>query len=131
MFTNHSEMVKALRKDPGHIHAELGATKLDCWHAATGIVGEAGELIDAIKKNVVYNKELDMKNVIEELGDMEFYMEQLRQALNITREETIQHNLDKLNRRYSEGKFSNEQAQARADKQEELQESINKVTANG
>lgn len=115
-FTNHAEMVTLLRKPAEHIHADLTAKKIDVWHAATGIVGEAGELIDAIKKHVIYNKELDIKNVIEELGDIEFYMEQLRQALNITREETIQANLDKLNVRYAEGKFTDKQAQNRADK---------------
>lgn len=117
MFTNHSEMVANLRKPAEHIHADLSAKKIDCWHAATGIVGEAGELIDAIKKNVVYNKELDMKNIIEELGDIEFYIEQLRQVLNITREETLQANIEKLNKRYSQGKFTDAQAQARADKE--------------
>lgn len=125
-FTNHAEMVAALHKPAEHIHADLTATKIDCWHAATGIVGEAGELIDAIKKHVVYNRELDMQNVIEELGDIEFYMEQLRQSLGITRDETLEANLAKLNKRYASGAFSDAQAQARADK---VQEAVNKSTA--
>lgn len=87
-------------------------------HAILGIAGECGELVDAVKKNIIYNKELDVTNVIEELGDMEFYMEQLRQRLNITREETLQANLDKLNKRYSKGSYSDAQAQARADKEQ-------------
>jgi NTP pyrophosphatase (non-canonical NTP hydrolase) len=126
MFTNHSELVSALKKEPGHIHADLTAARIDIWHAGTGIVGEAGELIDAIKKHVIYNRELDIKNVVEEMGDIEFYMEQLRQALNITREETIQANLDKLNKRYAEGKFSDQQAQVRADK---VQKAVDDATA--
>lgn len=114
-FTNHAEMVATLAKPGIQVLESLTPNKADMWHAATGIVGESGELIDAIKKHVIYNKELNMKNVIEELGDMEFYMEQLRQRLNITREETIQANLDKLNIRYADG-YSDKAAQARADK---------------
>ena len=48
-----------------------------------GVSGEAGELLDAVKKAVIYRKPLDLENVIEELGDLEFYMEGLRQGLEI------------------------------------------------
>lgn len=37
---------------------------------ATGVSGEAGELLDAVKKSVVYKKPLDRENVVEELGDL-------------------------------------------------------------
>ncbi len=114
----HPEMVRALVK-PGHeLLATLSHTKCDLWHAATGIVGEAGELIDAIKKNVVYNKPLDRENVIEELGDLEFYMEQLRQRLGITREECLDANIAKLAKRYEGLTYSDKAAQERKDKEE-------------
>lgn len=118
MFTNHAEMVKSLVKKPEEIAETINHNKIDLIHSVLGIAGEAGELVDAIKKNAIYNKELDIANVIEELGDLEFYMEQLRQRLGITREETIQGNLDKLNKRYSAGSYSDAQAQARADKEQ-------------
>ena len=38
-------------------------------------------------------------------------------ALGLTREEILRRNIVKLNERYSEGSYSNEQAKARADKQ--------------
>ena len=53
--------------------------------------------------------------MIEELGDLEFYMQGLRDALKITREETLKINMQKLEKRYG-GLYSNEAAQARADK---------------
>lgn len=84
-------------------------------HGALGVCGEAGELADAIKKHWAYNKELDVANVIEELGDLTFYMQLIMNELNITWEEVIQGNIDKLNRRYKE-KYSNEEAINRADK---------------
>lgn len=112
-------MVKALAK-PGHeIIKEITPLKAHCLHMAVGVCGEAGELIDAVKKNVMYNKPLDIANVVEELGDIEFYLEGLRQELGITREQTIEHNIEKLGVRYSGGKFSNESAQERADKKGE------------
>ena len=43
-------------------------------HAAVGICGEAGELIDAVKKNWIYGADLDLENVLEECGDLLFYV---------------------------------------------------------
>lgn len=114
----HAEMVSVLVKHGDWILSELTGEKVDLWHAATGVSGEAGELLDAIKKHVVYNKPLDRQNIVEELGDMEFYMEQLRQRLDITRDETLTENRKKLAKRYENYQYSNAAAQARADKQE-------------
>lgn len=114
----HSEMVAALAKPGGDIIADLSPTRAHDLHMAVGISGEAGELLDAVKKGSIYNKPYDRENLVEELGDIEFYMEGLRQSLNITREETIAANTAKLGKRYSEGTYSNKQAQDRADKSE-------------
>jgi NTP pyrophosphatase (non-canonical NTP hydrolase) len=113
--------VAALVKPGGAIRSTLTDSKVDAWHNATGVSGEAGELLDAIKKYVVYNKPLDRVNVVEELGDLEFYMEGLRQSLDITREETIIANRAKLQVRYAAG-YSDAAAQARADKEPEKNE---------
>jgi hypothetical protein len=75
----YGEMVRRLAKDGEEIVANLTPEKARMWHHATGISGEAGELLDAIKKVMIYNKPLDRENVIEELGDLEWYMEGLRQ----------------------------------------------------
>ena len=112
-----SDMVGILVKKGDNILSELTPKKCNLWHMATGIAGEAGELLDAVKKNVAYNKPLDIDNVIEELGDLEFYMEGLRNALDISRDQTLEHNYNKLmTKRYPDGVFSNEAAIARADK---------------
>jgi NTP pyrophosphatase (non-canonical NTP hydrolase) len=81
-----------------------------------GVSGESGELLDAIKKAVIYNKPLDIENVIEELGDIEFYLEGLRQGLGIDRGETLDANVKKLSVRYEAGSYSDTAAQTRADK---------------
>ena len=117
MWDNHAQMVKDLVKPGREILAMLSPNQAHLWHMATGISGEAGELIDAIKKYVVYGAPLDIDNVIEELGDLEFYMEGLRFRLGITREATLQANMRKLAIRYSEG-YNDEAAVERTDKEE-------------
>jgi NTP pyrophosphatase (non-canonical NTP hydrolase) len=108
----YAHMVRALFKREG-FNANSGAI----MHAAIGIAGEAGELIDAVKKDWAYNNPLDRDNVIEELGDLEFYMEALRSELCITRAETLTANTKKLEKRYHSKVYSDAHAQERADKQ--------------
>ena len=111
------EMTLVLAKDGQQIINELTPEKADLLHMAVGVSGEAGELLDAVKKAVIYNKEMDLVNIVEELGDLEFYMSKIRQIVGITREEILQRNIDKLSIRYAKGKYSNDQAQERADKE--------------
>jgi hypothetical protein len=59
---------------------------------------------------------VDIENVIEELGDLEFYMEGVRQAFGLSREQTIQGNIAKLGVRYAGLKYSDAAAHQRADK---------------
>lgn len=112
----HAEMVKRLVKSGQQIIDELTPQKAHLWHMSSCIPSEGGELFDACKRYIIYNKELDRENVIEELGDLEFYMEGVRQSLDITREETIAANINKLGKRYNNFNYTDKQAQERADK---------------
>lgn len=114
----HPEMVRALAKSGDTIAEEMTGDEAHAIHMMMGISGEAGELLDAVKKSVIYKKPIDRENVVEELGDMEFYMEGLRQGFGITREETLAHNITKLSKRYEGLVYSNEAAKERADKAE-------------
>lgn len=116
--STHAEMVQALIKPGADIIRSLTPGRMNALHMAVGVVGEAGELIDAVKKYVIYDKSLDRANVVEELGDIEFYLQGLRKELGITREETLAGNVAKLAKRYASGKYSDQQAQGRADKAE-------------
>ena len=113
---NHGEMVAKLAKPGEDILTSMTSEQAHRLHMAVGISGEAGELIDAVKKEVVYGKNADRENIVEELGDLEFYMEGLRQSFGITRYETIASNISKLSVRYENFEFSNQAAQDRADK---------------
>ena len=113
----HTEMVAALVKPGSDILEKLTPDDCVLLHAAVGISGESGELLDAIKKSVIYRKPLDRENVIEELGDLEFFIENLRSCLGITREETLAANIKKLSIRYPNWGYSDQRAQERADKE--------------
>ena len=110
----HQQLVSRLKKDPSTIN--INSLQADIIHMTMGICGEAGELLDAVKKWVIYEQPLDCGNVIEEMGDLEFFMEGLRQALNIERSVIIDKNIEKLHKRYG-GKYSNEAAKERKDKE--------------
>lgn len=118
MKTNISfeQMVHRLIK-PGQIIRE-GLSDLDCslMHNTFGISGEAGELLDSVKKAIIYRQPIDLVNVVEELGDLEFYLEGLRQDLGIKREDCIQANMDKLAIRYPDYEYSDHCAKERFDK---------------
>ncbi len=113
---DYQEMVKALAKDGNAIIEKLTPEKAHALHMAVGIAGEAGELLDAIKKHVFYGKPLDVENVVEEMGDIEFYSEGLRQALGLIRGEILAANMDKLDKRYAGFEYSDKAAIERADK---------------
>ena len=113
----HSDIVAKLRKPGKDILLSMTEQNMDLTHMAIGVSGEAGELLDAIKKVTIYNKEIDRKNVIEELGDIEFYLAGIRQCLGITRKATLEANVHKFSVRYKDFKYSDKQAQDRADKQ--------------
>ncbi len=112
----YEEFVTNKKKPGADIIARMTSDQADAWHMATGIAGEGGECLDAIKRWAVYQKPLDRANVVEELGDLEFFMEGLRQCLGITREETIEGNMAKLDVRYRKG-YTDEEAAERRDKQ--------------
>lgn len=85
-------------------------------NAALGIAGEAGELVDAIKKHVIYGKPLDLANVREEIGDLRFYLEDLCNVLDLNDQTIIQENINKLAKRYKDLTYSSGAAIERADK---------------
>lgn len=113
---SHAAMVAALVKPGEDIISETTPLKAHLNHMAMLLSGEAGEVVDAIKKHTIYGKELDYVNVIEELGDIEFALEAIRTSLTIHRDETLAMNMEKLSKRYPQGAFSNDAAQTRADK---------------
>lgn len=115
---DYIDFVWSRTKDGAAIVDGLNPIKAELLHAAIGICGEAGELLDAIKKHAIYGKLLDRDNVIEELGDIEFYLQAMRTTLMIGRSEIIKANVEKLAKRYPVG-YTDQAAIERKDKQDE------------
>lgn len=113
---SYSEFVATLIKPGVDILSEMSPADANLMHMAIGVAGEGGELLDAIKRRVIYRKQLDIENVTEELGDLEFFMEGVRAATGITREQCLAHNRAKLAVRYESLTYSNQAASDRADK---------------
>jgi NTP pyrophosphatase (non-canonical NTP hydrolase) len=112
---NYTDFVRSRLKSGEAILSDMNADGANLLHLAVGVAGEAGELLDAIKKHAIYGKPLDVENVIEELGDLQFYITGMIDALGLTDHGIQAANVAKLTKRYPAG-YSNKDAIARADK---------------
>lgn len=68
-----------------------------------GLCGEAGEVADAVKKHLFQEHMLDRDKLVDELGDVCFYLELTACCAGITLDEARQKNIEKLNRRFPNG----------------------------
>lgn len=114
----YSQFVDKLVKPPHTILETLTPDKVNLLHMVLGMSGEAGELLDNIKKYVIYNKSIDLINIIEELGDLLFYIEGIKNILQIKDREILMYNITKLSKRYEELTYSDKAAVERKDKDE-------------
>ena len=114
---DYADFVWSRTKDGSAIVDGMNPVKAELMHAAIGICGEAGELLDAIKKHVIYGKAIDRQNAIEELGDIEFYLAAIRNITQISCKEIIDANVEKLSKRYPIG-YTDQAAIERKDKQD-------------
>lgn len=114
----HHKLVNRLAKPGQDIIKSLTPEKAHLLHMVVGISGEAGELLDSIKKHVIYNQPLDVENLVEEIGDIQFYIQGILNTLNIGPSLTTLHNIIKLEKRYGPT-YSDEAAERRADKCQE------------
>jgi len=71
-------------------------------HYVLGIGTEAGEIQDAAKKSIIYGKELDKVNLVEEVGDLLWYTARLLTLLGSSFGEAMQKNNEKLKARYGD-----------------------------
>ena len=120
--TPYQQFVNSIVKPGDEIIRQLTPHQAHLLHMAVGVSGEAGELLDAIKKHCVYQKPINMENVLEEAGDILFYLTGLLNDLDISLEDCINANIIKLSKRYPNGKYTNAAAIARADKNDQSED---------
>ncbi len=68
-----------------------------------GLAGEAGECADIVKKHLFQGHELNKEKLLDEIGDVLWYCAYSADALGLQLEDIMQHNIDKLAKRYPEG----------------------------
>ena len=76
--------------------------------AGVGINAEGGEFLEIIKKMVFQGKpwnEDNREHLIIELGDIMWYVAQACMALEVTFDEVVETNVNKLKKRYPGGEF--------------------------
>lgn len=82
---------------------------LNNLHMVMGMETEVGEIMDGFKKNLAYNKPIDMVNMKEEIGDLMWYVAGFCRFNDIDLEQVLKTNIAKLKARYPE-KFTEEAA---------------------
>lgn len=90
-------------------NAELETPLMDNLHMSLGMVTEAAEVADALKKHIAYGRELDLVNVKEEIGDLMFYVANICNINGWDLRDILQTNINKLAVRYP-SKFTQENA---------------------
>lgn len=118
-YETHREFVRKLCKAGSVIAEELTPDDCHRLHMAIGISGEAGELLDSIKKATIYRKQLDIANIVEECGDLLFYIAGMLDSIGVDIESAMSANVSKLSIRYGKS-YSDKSAIERIDKMPSL-----------
>lgn len=91
MEKTYSEFVSVLLSNPN-------ATNI-----ALGLVSEAGEFANEIRKMSFQSHPLDRVKLLKELGDVRFYLQAAYDFMGVTDNEVIVENMEKLTKRYPDG----------------------------
>lgn len=99
----HVELVRKLKSVSNHL------VNPDLLHAVLGICDEAGEIAKTIKDHIYYGDVLDKDNLMEEFGDLLWFVTLGVDSCGFTMKEVIQANMRKLKKRYADG-FTEQEA---------------------
>ena len=69
-------------------------------NGAMGLNGEAGEVIDILKKHMFQGHDLDVEHIAKECGDCLWYLAILAKGAGYTLDEIAEMNKEKLRKRY-------------------------------
>jgi len=116
-----TEVLKTENNDFAGMRSRLQSEKmLRIAHSICGIANEAGELMEQFKKHVFYGAEFDFVNMLEEFGDMLWFMGIGIDAVGSSFDEVQNMNVRKLRARYKKGHWDKDDA-AHRDKEQERQ----------
>lgn len=77
--------------------------RVHIYNYLLGLAGETGEVCDYLKKAYHHGHRLDEGKVIEELGDVLWYVAALADAFGFSLRSVAEANIDKLKERYPDG----------------------------
>ena len=125
-FTKYAVFVDGVTSDPSKDYKSFldsieyldgeGSNVQRLLTAAVGISAEGGEFMEIVKKMLFQGKPWDehnRKHLIIELGDVMWYVMQACKALDVSIEEVVAGNVDKLKKRYPGGEFNVYQSENR------------------
>ena len=104
--------IKTYIKEASRTSAVLDTKWQDEMHYVMGMVTEVGELMDVYKKELAYDKPMDVINMAEEIGDLMWYIANYCRVMGFDFEEILEKNIAKLKARYPE-KFTADKANHR------------------
>lgn len=106
------EALRSENKDFQALINRVDVRSIRLLHGAMGLDTESGEIMDSMKRHIIYGSDLNVVNIREELGDIMWYVALICDELEITIEQICQDNIDKLRKRYPD-KFTRELAENR------------------
>lgn len=83
--------------------ANIGEKTSMIINGALGLAGESGEVADLVKKWQYQGHMLNQSEILDELGDVCWYIALITSALDTPLEEVLKGNIYKLKARYPEG----------------------------
>lgn len=105
-FANENEMIEdahlytyTLDEYQDDVVVTLGPDA-DARSLALGVGGEAGEVLELIKKGHRPGREVDVKRLSEEIGDVMWYLAALADHYDLDLGTIAEENIDKLSKRY-------------------------------
>ena len=117
-FDKYSDFVDAVTSNPSKDFKSFidslelldreGANPHRLTTAAVGLSAESGEFLEIVKKMVFQGKPWDTANrehLVIELGDVMWYVMQACMALDVSLEDVVAGNVNKLKKRYPGGEF--------------------------
>lgn len=93
-------------------YAWQGLPDIEVCMLCMGLAGETGEVIDYLKKVGFQGHEFNKEKLKSEMGDMMWYFAMLCDFFNISFEDVLKANIEKLKNRYPDG-FDEEKSKNR------------------
>jgi len=127
-FNRYLEFVDGVTSEPSKDHEafvyrvqELEGQECDTPRlltAAVGVCAEGGEFMEIVKKILFQGKPYNEDNIYHmkrELGDIMWYLAQACIALNVSFDELVEMNVEKLQARYPGGSFDVRNSEVRVE----------------